>query len=64
MFSENQVVYPMKFNCNNYGTRSLAGGDSNNDSSPAGTGLNWIINSITASDPVVDLTFDAVVNSQ
>lgn len=46
-----------------YVSGSISGGDSNNDSSPAGTGLNWIINSLTSADPSIDLTFDALVNS-
>ncbi len=41
---------------------SINGGDSNNDSRPAGTGLNWVINSLSLSDSSIDLTFDAVVN--
>jgi len=46
-----------------YVSGSIDGGDANDDSSPTGTGLNWIINSLSSSDPNVDLTFDAVVIS-
>ena len=43
-----------------YVASSIAGGDSQNDSSPAGTGLTWTINSIAKGVDVL-LTFDAVV---
>ncbi len=44
-----------------YVAGTIAGGDSRNDSSPAGTGLTWTINSL-ASTASSTLTFDATVN--
>jgi uncharacterized repeat protein (TIGR01451 family) len=42
---------------------SIAGGDTRNESTPdSGTGLTWVINTLTGSQ-VVNLTFDAVVDS-
>ena len=46
-----------------YVSGSIEGGDTNDDSSPAGTGLNWVINSLTSTAPAIDLTFDAIVNA-
>jgi uncharacterized repeat protein (TIGR01451 family) len=43
-----------------YVAGSIAGGTSRNDSSPAGTGLSWTINSLTAGSGT-DLTYQATV---
>jgi uncharacterized repeat protein (TIGR01451 family) len=41
---------------------SIAGGDSNNDADPAGTGLSWTVNSLNNSANTT-LTFDATVDA-
>lgn len=46
-----------------YVAGSIAGGDTQDDSSPTGTGLEWIINSFLAGDPAINLTFIALVNN-
>jgi len=44
-------------------SNSMTGGNSRNQSSPAGTGLVWTINSLVDGGTEVVLTFQAVVNS-
>ena len=42
---------------------SISGADSRDDTSPSGSGLNWIIDDFKVSDPAVSLTFQAEVNT-
>jgi len=44
-------------------TGSMTGGDSRNQSDPAGAGLQWTINSLPAGAAAEVLTFQAIVNS-
>ena len=49
-----------------YVAASITGGDTSNDSSPAGTGLSWTINSLTAAPTAGSsstLTFQAIVQA-
>ena len=41
---------------------SISGADTRDETSPTGSGLSWTINNFNVGDPVVSLTFDAVVN--
>ena len=45
-----------------YVPRSISGADRRDDTSPSGIGLSWIIDDSMASDPAVNLTFQAEVN--
>ncbi len=46
-----------------YTEGSISGGDSNDDSSPIGTGLNWTISTMSPVDAPIDLSFTALVNN-
>ena len=41
---------------------SISGADTRDETSPSGSGLSWVINDFNVGDPVVSLTFEAVVN--
>ena len=41
----------------------ISGGDTQDDSSPAGSGLEWTINNLQPGDPAVSLQFQALVNA-
>ena len=41
----------------------ISGGDTQDDSSPAGSGLEWTINNLLPGDPAVSLQFEALVNA-
>ena len=45
-----------------YVPRSISGADRRDDTSPSGIGLSSIIDDCMASDPAVNLTFQAEVN--
>lgn len=42
---------------------SISGADTRSDTSPAGTGLSWVINNFAVGDPTATLTFQAIVNA-
>jgi len=44
-----------------YVAASITGGDSSDDTDPAGTGLSWTLNSVPVAGAPIDLTFEAVV---
>lgn len=41
---------------------SISGADVRDETSPSGSGLNWTINNFNVGDPVLNLTFEAIVN--